>query len=147
MKANLGCGDNKLRGYINVDMSKKCSPDIVADVTITPWAWAREFERVEMDNLAEHLEADDFIRVVNECNNCLKPGGTLWIRVPELREGNLMPCFSDPTHVNYFTDQTFQYFVKSEPRFQNFGKDYNIIPWSKLEQKKNGIFLEVTLTK
>lgn len=146
-KINLGCGDKKLEGYLNVDISDRCHPDVVHDIRdVFPHDW-KNIDRIEMDNIAEHIEATEFIRVVNNCWTILRKGGELWIRVPELREDNLMPCFSDPTHVNYFTDQTFGYYVESNPRYKNFGKDYGIIGWDKLDQVKNKIFLEVTLTK
>ncbi|MBT6051432.1 MAG: methyltransferase domain-containing protein [Candidatus Scalindua sp.] len=148
MKINFGSGEKPLPGYINVDMSEKCNPDFVWDVRNTPfpeeWVGA---DRIEADNIFEHIEAETLIKVINECNRVLKPGGELWIRVPELREGNLMPCFTDPTHVNYFTEQTFGYYIKGHQRHERFGKDYNIIGWSSREQIKNGIFLEITLKK
>ena len=148
MKLNLGCGDTKKADYLNVDMSKACNPDFVWDIRNIPYPEDWEgAERIEMNNIAEHIEAETFIKVVNECNRILKPGGTLWIRVPELRSDNLIPCFTDPTHVNYFTEQTFGYYLKGHQRFNHFGKDYNIIPWSGRNQERHGIFLEITLTK
>lgn len=147
LKINLGCGNLQKDGYVNVDISAKCKPDIIADITDTPWGWIHEpVERFELDNLAEHIYPNSFIRIMNEANKRLVKGGSMWIRVPELKEGNLMPCFSDPTHVNYFTEQTFGYFVNSQ-RYRTFGKDYGIVMWSELKQVHNGIFLEVTLTK
>jgi SAM-dependent methyltransferase len=147
MKYNLGCGDEHLEGFVNVDYSVKCQPDIVADIRKLPWDWCEDADRIEMDNLLEHIEAELAIKVVNECHRVLKPGGQLWIRVPEVRPDNLLPCFTDPTHVNYFTDQTFGYFEKGHVRHDRFGKDYGIVGWSKRTQIRNGIFIEATLIK
>ena len=32
-KLNLGCGDRKMHGFINVDLRQDTNPDYVADVT------------------------------------------------------------------------------------------------------------------
>ncbi len=148
MRLNMGCGDTKKKDYINIDISDKCNPDVVWDIRNTPfpdeWLGA---ERIEADNIFEHIEAETLIKVINECNRILKPGGELWIRVPELRENNLMPCFTDPTHVNYFTEQTFGYYIKGHQRYKKFGKDYNIVPWSSRKQRKVEFYLEITLKK
>jgi len=153
MKYNIGSGDLKKEGYTNVDLSTKCRPEIVADITKTPWNWANPgAERIEADNLFEHIEPHTLIEVINECHRILKPGGRLWLRVPFVKftPENLTACFTDPTHVNYFTEGTFDYWNKDHARHRAFGKDYGIKPWKVIrnsEWEKKSIFLIVELEK
>ena len=48
-KYNLGSGLSYKKGYINVDIDEKVNPDVVADVRIIPWIWAKpnSAERIE----------------------------------------------------------------------------------------------------
>ena len=155
MKYNLGSGKNYKEGYINVDIDPKVNPDIIADVSITPWIWAKpdNAERIRMDNLAEHLQP--FIEVVQECHRALKNGGILWIKVPFLKtdEGlekylqSVEDCYTDPTHHlgPKFTIRTFEYFDCNRTRWENFGKSYGIPKFKLVKQGTKDRFLIVEL--
>jgi len=105
---------------------------MVIDVSIIPWTWiwADQVERIEMNNLLEHIE--NRIEVVNECHIALKPGGILWIKVPFVQDedlsrlpSSLLDCFSDWTHTfPPFTTRSFDYCDISHSRWQKFGKSY-----------------------
>ena len=151
-KLNLGCGLSKKEGYINIDKDEKVNPDIITDITITPWIWiTNDIERIEMNNLAEHIIP--FIEVVQECHHVLKNKGILWIKVPLLKtKGNLEEiqesisfCFSDPTHVRYFTTRSFEYFNSEHSRWQKFGQSYGIPNFKLVKQQIKDIFLIVEL--
>jgi len=152
---NLGSGlTNYLKGYINVDIDEKVNPDVVADVTIIPWIWAKpnNAEEIRMNNLAEHLRP--FIKVVKECHWVLKNKGILWIKVPfiktdgslkELQE-SILDCYSDPTHVGLkFTTRTFDYFDMEHSRWQKFGKSYGIPKFRRIKQQIKDRFLIIEL--
>lgn len=155
MKLNLGSGlTNYKEGYINVDIDEKVNPDIVADVRIIPWVWVKlnSCNRIEMNNLAEHLTP--FIKVVKECWYALKNKGILWIKVPFLKtdEGlerfleSVLDCCSDPTHVGLkFTTRTFDYFNCNHSRWQKFGKSYGIPKFKRIKQQIKDRFLIVEL--
>lgn len=165
MKLNLGCGLNKKEGYINVDIDEKVNPDIVADVRITPWVWVKlnSCDRIEMNNLAEHLAP--FIKVIRECWYALENKGILWIKVPFLKtilktDGSLEEllesikefiksvedCVSDPTHVGLkFVTRTFEYFDCEHSRWKNFGKSYGIPKFKRIKQQIKDRFLIVEL--
>jgi hypothetical protein len=42
LKLNLGCGYTRMDGYVNVDVSAACNPDLVADLEEVPWPWAND---------------------------------------------------------------------------------------------------------
>lgn len=148
---NFGAGKQKIDGYKSVDISEKCNPDYVRDITKIPYPKEWEgCEKIKMDNVAEHIEPYTLIKVINECRRILRPGGKLWIRVPLLlpKHEYLMGAFTDPTHVNYFTEETFQYWDKDHPRHKVFGRDYGIEGWKLIRNEKTPPkFLIVELQK
>jgi len=139
MKINLGCGKFKRRGFVNVDSSKEVKPDVLADVTITPWKWAKESEAdlIFSDNLFEHIEPYTLIRVIRECHRVLKPGGLLQVIVPVITLNSLDAVFSDPTHVNYFTIATFDYYDHRHIRWKNYGRSYGIPKFERVRQERH----------
>jgi len=107
MKLNLGCGEDILPDYINVDSNDSCGANIIADLAIIPWNFeSNSAEVIRMIDVLEHLP--DTVSVLNECHRILIPNGELVIRVP-----NVLTCpenaFTDPTHVKYFTHRSFEY--------------------------------------
>lgn len=155
MRYNLGSGKtNYLKGYINVDIDEKVNPDVVADVTITPWIWAKpnDSEEIRMNNLAEHLAP--FVEVVQECHRTLKDKGILWIKVPFLKtdgflaelQESILDCYSDPTHIGLkFTTRTFDYFDCNHSRWQKFGQSYGIPKFKRIKQQIKDRFLIIEL--
>jgi len=147
-RINLGCGEFKRRGFINVDSSKEVNPDVLTDVTITPWKWANESsaDLIFTDNLFEHIREEPLLKVMQECHRILKPNGLLQIIVPLTIEGNYMAVFSDPMHVNHnFTLETYDYFDHRHIRWKKYGRAYGIPKFERTVQRRNGRFLEVEL--
>lgn len=81
VKLNLGCGKFRKDGYVNLDVSPLCSPDILHDLNRLPYPFpAGHFDLIEADHVLEHL--DDPFLVMGELHRLLKPGGRLVIKVP-----------------------------------------------------------------
>jgi len=146
---NCGCGSVKKKGYINIDSARNMNPDIVADIRKIPWKWAKAADLIEFDNVAEHFDPYTWIRIVRECHRVLKPNGILWIKVPVLNPANIktsiQACFSDPTHINFFTTESFDYYDRRHIRWLNYGRAYEIPPFERIDQKIGGRFLIVRL--
>lgn len=77
-KLNLGCGDNRLRGWQNHD----------ADVDITkPLPWPdSSASHVVIEHCVEHVPYKSAIDFFREAHRVLAPGGTLRVTVPSLEQ-------------------------------------------------------------
>lgn len=106
-KLNLGSGQFKKGGYVNVDWDEKSKPDIKLDVSKFPYPFAdKEFQEIVTEHCLEHLE--DVFGVMKELYRILDTNGKLIIKVPHFSRG-----FSHPEHKTGF-DVTFPlYFTPS----------------------------------
>lgn len=106
---NLGCGNRPISGFINTDFYNREYADEVFDLNYDfPFANS-SCDLIYSDNVFEHVH--DTIGLVDRCYKCLKTGGVLIIKVPYFKSKH---AFVDPTHVKFFTIQTFDYFVEGK---------------------------------
>ena len=101
IKLNLGCGEKKLDGYVNVD--KFGEPDVHHDLEQFPWPWEESsVEEVVMSHVLEHLGqlTDVYLGVIKELYRVCEPNAKILIAVPHFRHDNF---FADPTHVRVIT--------------------------------------------
>jgi hypothetical protein len=61
-------------------------------------------------HIFEHIDIKNFISLLNEIWDALKPDGILKVYVPNA--SHIEAAWSDPTHVRTFTPKTFWYFTK-----------------------------------
>lgn len=104
MKLNLGCGNNKLHGYVNVDMFDHCEPDVLFNIENTPWAmWSdNSVDEIMMIHVLEHIGATPelYFNVIKEMYRVCKDGALIHIQVPHWQHDNF---HHDPTHVRKIT--------------------------------------------
>jgi ubiquinone/menaquinone biosynthesis C-methylase UbiE len=105
-KLNIGCGKKVKPGYINLDNIKLPGVDIVHNLNKYPWPFRKNtFNEVYCDNVLEHL--DSIIKPMEEIWRISRGGGKVKIIVP------IFPsvwAMIDPTHKQFFTYMTFNYF-------------------------------------
>lgn len=114
IRLDLGCGNNKKPSFIGID--KELFPgnvDVVTDLDVPGMALPYtddSVDEIRAEHFLEHIH--NLFPLMNECFRVLKPGGKFEIIVP-LAESPM--AFGDPTHVRFFTGETFHYFTKSPP--------------------------------
>lgn len=94
MKLNLGCGENKIESWINVDWNKSISPDILMDVSnLKEYKQFKDnsIDKIFASHILEHLSNP--FEVMKELHRILKPNGKLTILVPHFSRG-----FTHPEH-------------------------------------------------
>ena len=121
IKLNLGCGETKKAGYVNVDWNFRDNPDVVHDLNVFPYPFADStFDLVEADHVLEHL--DKPFLVMKELHRILKPSGRVIIRVPHFSRG-----FTHAEHAHGF-DVTFPlYFNKKTTVANYYGNDFELV--------------------
>ena len=119
-KLNLGCGEEKKEGFINLDWNKLIEPDIVHDLNILPYPFPdNEFDLINASHVLEHLEKP--FAIMKELHRMLKPNGKLIVRVPHFSRG-----FTHAEHVHGF-DVTFPlYFNKNFTKSGYFGVGFSL---------------------
>lgn len=119
IKLNLGCFNKKIYDFINVDCRIEVNPDIVDD--------AFKLEKFEPDTISliytshmmEHKDRTDGFNALVRYWELLKPGGKLYISVPDLEK-----VFE---HYIFFRDlRKLQCFLYGS---QNYTEDYHLNGW------------------
>lgn len=106
-KLNLGCGEDKKEGYVNIDWNKEAKPDIIHDLNAIPYPFsADEFDEILASHILEHL--DKPFEIMKELHRILKPGGKLIVKVPHFSRG-----FTHAEHVHGFDITFSKYFDKN----------------------------------
>ena len=112
LKLNLGAGSKRIPGFLNVDYSPECSPDLVMNLEVTPWAFKTDsVSHVIMSHVLEHIgqTPESFIAIMTELYRICRHDAVIDIIVPHHAHDNF---YSDPTHVRAVTLMTLALFDK-----------------------------------
>ena len=85
MRDNFGCGFNKINGFVNIDKSEDCEPDLLMDIETLPWPIeTSSADEVFFIHCFGHVGADPdfFIGIMNELYRIFKNGAKVRIYVP-----------------------------------------------------------------
>jgi len=109
MKLQLGCGEDKIEGYINCDKSKAVKPDKIINLENKLPFKDNVADEILMNHVLEHIT--NFVELMHEIYRISKPGAKIEIRTPFYTAWGQ---YNDPTHVRFFTPYTFDYFRKNK---------------------------------
>ena len=107
MILDLGCGENKRKGTIGVDIIKMPGVDVVCDLNKKLPFEDNSVDGIYASHLLEHL--DDFTKTMSEIWRVLKPGAWVEIWVPHFSSRAI--TWGDPTHKRPFGINTFECFL------------------------------------
>lgn len=139
MKLNIGCGEARRDGYINIDRQTRYNPDLVWDLERTPWPFDdNSVEEVSAHHVLTHLgqRPDVFHAILRELHRVLQPGGIIDIITAHPRSEDYV---SDPTNVRPITPQGMARFgrayapvfaaagIAASPLAEQLGVDFEIV--------------------
>lgn len=143
LKLNIGCGTHQPEGYINIDKNVDCDLNLDLEEASFPFGDGSVSE-IAAFQVIEHISRKNLIPLMNECHRVLEDGGKMLIEVPCYPSPH---CFSDPTHVNVITTDTFDYFDYRHTRYKESGKHYGITPWKLVFKQPENWNLKIELHK
>jgi len=129
LRLHLGCGIHRLPGWVNIDVSDVCNPDIVCDISKGIPFHNKSITNIFSRDFMEHIPIGPNTFVINECLRVLKKGGVAIHEVPDvLTRPDL--AYQDPTHVSYYSFGWAYYWMKNHKsnRWEKYGKTYGYTP-------------------
>jgi len=108
MKLNIGCGEKRSAGWLNIDKYDSGFQDLIGDVEGgIPLADACADE-ILLDNVIEHV--DSIPAAMREIRRLLKPGGRVTIMTPHFSSDS---SWRDPTHRWHLSVRSFDMFCRA----------------------------------
>ncbi len=109
---DLGCGRNKAKGAVGVDIWRGSDADVLADLS-GPHLPFRDnvFERVKMTHVIEHIW--DTVHLMEEIGRVTVDCAIVEGATPHFSSSG---SYADPTHCHHFACRTFDYFSFSAGR-------------------------------
>lgn len=87
MNINYGCGETKLKDFVNIDIEPSCKPDVVCDLRKEPFPYEdNSVDIIQCIHNLEHIEQKYWATIFCEFWRVLKPEGELRLAYPEFEK-------------------------------------------------------------
>jgi len=108
---DIGCGNNKIKGAVGLDISKDTQADIIWDLNTYPYPLEADgIDKIYAKHVIEHV--DDPIKFLNEAYRITRPGGSCFIETPHF---SCYVAYSEPQHKRYFSYFMIDEILKKVP--------------------------------
>ena len=118
MKLNIGCGRNKLNGYVNIDKAVEVNPDEVIDIEEGLSYDDNTFDTIFSSHCVEHIRPDKWSFVLDEIIRVAKDGCILELELPfdnsekRCNIGHYRTFYFDSFRQHYITEKNRKYYSK-----------------------------------
>jgi predicted SAM-dependent methyltransferase len=97
MKLNIGCGNDKRKGYTNIDIRQDVDPDAICDIRYLEPIPDESCDEILANHVLEHFPHWQTTMIMKTWVSKLRPGGVLDISVPDM-EGIAKNILSGENH-------------------------------------------------
>ena len=101
IKLNIGCGNDKRKGYIGVDVDKNTSADVVASALKLPFE-ENSVDTIHSSHLVEHFDSTEVKKFFAEIYRVLKKGAKAFLKVDTDWTKKIL-LSKDPTHKHRYS--------------------------------------------
>jgi SAM-dependent methyltransferase len=110
---DIGCGTNRIRGAIGMDVNPRSAADVIHDLDDVPYPFADDqFDEVVGLHVIEHVR--DPMAVMSELHRITRPGGLIRLVAPHWTN----PDFAtDLTHRNHLNSYSFRNMIEGREVF------------------------------
>lgn len=115
-KVDLGCGKDKHKGCLGVDIKETGSTDLILDLSKKHWSLPSDsFEKVWCKDILEHMSKP--VSFMEEVHRISKSNAEVHIRVPHFTNKN---SWVDPTHKRPYSAFTFSDYFTSGGKYRYY---------------------------
>ncbi len=133
-KLQIGCGWDKMNGFVNIDKSKEVNPDVVVDIENGFPFPDNSFEYIYSGHCLEHIRPQYWKFVLNEIARIAKDGCILELKLPFDNLGQR----TNADHYRTFAWHSFDQFLEKSNR--DYYSDLTLIKLTKDPNKLVKLF-------